>query len=352
MNDFRSNYNSILSLPNDQFITTNHFKSSLISISVHCLGLGLLLLSPYLLTHAPEQQPTAKPESVRLYVPVKTPPPKHLTPLVARVERPQPPPRLRVPTLVPPAPKPKAVEVKPEPAPKIVASAPPTPALPGPPPKPEPPVQAKRPAPTEVFASAQPVVPHVKSRETHVGEFGDVNGTRPSESTKPSLLAKVGGFDAPQSGQAGSQGGSGHRAQFQQTAFGGPGDGGTSKQGGSGAGGVVKTGGFGDAAAVAQAQTTRAKPAEEKATPVEILAKPKPAYTAEARSLKVEGDVSLEVLFLASGQVQVIRVVHGLGHGLDEVAVHVAHEIQFRPSTRAGVPIDSKAIIRVTFELT
>ena len=54
--------------------------------------------------------------------------------------------------------------------------------------------------------------------------------------------------------------------------------------------------------------------------PVEILFKPTPAYTDEARALKLEGDVILEVEFSASQGILVLRVVRGLGHGLNEAA--------------------------------
>src|SRR5207237_5632409 len=71
-------------------------------------------------------------------------------------------------------------------------------------------------------------------------------------------------------------------------------------------------------------------------TGVAILSKPNPGYSTEARTIKLEGDVVLEVIFLASGQLQVIRVVSGLGHGLDEAAMQAARQIRFRPALRSG----------------
>ena len=70
-------------------------------------------------------------------------------------------------------------------------------------------------------------------------------------------------------------------------------------------------------------------------TRVDILGKPNPVYSAEGRTLRIQGDVVLEVVFLASGQVQVIRVVNGLGHGLDEAGIQAAKQIRFRPARRA-----------------
>jgi TonB family protein len=86
-------------------------------------------------------------------------------------------------------------------------------------------------------------------------------------------------------------------------------------------------------------------------TPVEILAKPKPLYTAEARSLKIEGRVTLEVVFGATGQVRVVRVVRGLGHGLDETAAAAAEQIRFKPATENGQPVDFRAIVHILFQL-
>jgi len=59
----------------------------------------------------------------------------------------------------------------------------------------------------------------------------------------------------------------------------------------------------------------------------------------------------LEVVFLASGQVQVIRVVSGLGHGLDEAALQAAKLIRFRPAQRNGQPVDFHAHVRIEFRL-
>jgi TonB family protein len=67
--------------------------------------------------------------------------------------------------------------------------------------------------------------------------------------------------------------------------------------------------------------------------------------------LQIEGEVLLEVLFSASGQVRILRTVRGLGHGLDENAIAAAEAIRFRPAERARVAIDSTAIVHIVFEL-
>ena len=84
---------------------------------------------------------------------------------------------------------------------------------------------------------------------------------------------------------------------------------------------------------------------------VDILNKPNPVYSTEGRTLRIEGDVVLEVVFLASGQMQVTRVVNSLGHGLDEAAILAAKQIHFRPAKRDGQPVDFPARVRIGFRL-
>jgi TonB family protein len=91
--------------------------------------------------------------------------------------------------------------------------------------------------------------------------------------------------------------------------------------------------------------------AEPVSTNLEVVSKPRPEYTSEARQLKVQGDVILRVTFTAKGQVLVQGIVHGLGHGLDEEARRVAQQIRFRPATRNGQPIDMTTNITITFQL-
>jgi TonB family protein len=87
------------------------------------------------------------------------------------------------------------------------------------------------------------------------------------------------------------------------------------------------------------------------ATSVEVLSKPSVQYTSEARQMRVQGDVVLRVTFLATGQVVVQGVLHGLGYGLDEEARRVASQIRFRPATRDGRPVDLTTNIVITFQL-
>jgi TonB family protein len=115
---------------------------------------------------------------------------------------------------------------------------------------------------------------------------------------------------------------------------------------------TVRQGGFGDAGIVAVSQPI-AKSAESavKTLPAEITFKPRPVYTDEGRQLKIEGEVLLEVVFSATGQIRIVKVMHGLGHGLDESAIRAAEKIQFKPAQRNGAPADFDAVLHVTFQL-
>jgi TonB family protein len=84
---------------------------------------------------------------------------------------------------------------------------------------------------------------------------------------------------------------------------------------------------------------------------VEIVSKPRPQYTDEARHLRVEGEVVLAVLFNSDGRVHVKRILRGLGHGLDERAVEAALQISFLPARHDGKAVDVVATVRIQFQL-
>jgi TonB family protein len=67
--------------------------------------------------------------------------------------------------------------------------------------------------------------------------------------------------------------------------------------------------------------------------------------------LGIEGEVLVEVIFLASGQVRAVRVTKGLGHGLDEAALHAAEQIRFKPALQEGQAVDFPAIAHIIFQL-
>jgi TonB family protein len=207
---------------------------------------------------------------------------------------------------------------------------------------------------TNVFSTrgSEPAIVPRAPRRVEAGGFDDFGEVASkSHVARPATTALTGGFDlSPGSGGAVGTGveriaragiiGAGFAAQ---TA-----DSGESARSSRA---IVSSAGFGDAGIVAltQAHTRHTEPVETR--PAEIVSKPAPVYTEEAKTLRIEGEVWLEVLFESSGKVQVVRVVRGLGHGLDEAAIHAAQQIRFKPALRDGQPADSMSVLHITFQL-
>jgi len=208
---------------------------------------------------------------------------------------------------------------------------------------------------TNVFAAAPPSqrpMREAPAQAVRTGSFGDVNGF-------PGKTSQMATLNAPQLGSFGrasrgdSTGGSNGRSSAGIVTNAGFGSGTVATSGnGETPGGGVHAGGFGDAHVGGGGNTVaQAKPSEPRTVPVEVLEKPQPQYTSEARDLKIEGEVHLKVLFQANGRVQVLQVVRGLGHGLDEAAVNAAQKIRFKPAQREGQPCDMTATIHIVFQL-
>jgi TonB family protein len=310
------------------------------SIVVHCV-LILLALTITIPVIQPVRRPT---EKIMLVAPILSEYKAKITPPVP--VHPQAPVAPLIPKKTPVPPK--ALEVaapKPVPAkPAIIAAAPEIKDVPRIPPpvelKPELPAAPKPPVQTGVFQQSVDVAKNTPAAKLLVGGFGEPPS---GANAKPELApAKVGAFD--EASGSGATGGH-NQAAVKEGAFGS-----ATTAGNTHAGGAVKSAGFDEAAQVHK--KTVDPNATQALRPVEVLSKPRPAYTAEARSLRIEGHVSLEVVFLATGSIRVVRVVHGLGHGLDEAAEQAAKQVRFKPATRGGVPVDTDATIDITFELT
>ena len=86
-------------------------------------------------------------------------------------------------------------------------------------------------------------------------------------------------------------------------------------------------------------------------SPPAIEREVRPTYTAGALQRRIEGDVVLEVVVLASGAVGEVRVVRGLGHGLDEAAVTAMRRWRFHPARRGGLAVDVVVEVAMEFRL-
>ncbi len=201
-------------------------------------------------------------------------------------------------------------------------------------------------------SSVAPTV-NVAVQKVQTGGFGDDNGLKGTGKPNAKLYAaQAGSFDMPAGpGQGnGSGGAKGIKGTVASADFGnGIATGGKGDGRSNGAG--ISTGGFGAEQVVHGGPKIAQADAGPATTPVEIVFKPQPVYTDEARSLKLEGEVLLEVMFGANGSLHVNRVVRGLGHGLDEAAIAAANKMRFKPAMRMGQPVDSTAIVHVLFQI-
>ena len=201
-------------------------------------------------------------------------------------------------------------------------------------------------------SSATPTV-NAPIQKVQTGGFGDPNGL-PGEGKQGAKLtaAKLGSFDLPEGAGTGNGtgGAKGIKGTIASAGFGngiaqpGQGDGRANGKG-------VQASGFSTQQVATNTGRHNQDDGGAATSQVEIVFKPKPVYTDEARKLQLEGEVLLEVRFGANGELHVNRVVRGLGHGLDEAAVSAANKIKFKPAQRNGSSVDSTAIVHVTFQL-
>jgi TonB family protein len=179
----------------------------------------------------------------------------------------------------------------------------------------------------EVFPAdnSAPAITEAPIKTIKTGGFGDGAPLGSASSGRALTVHPIGSFEAP-----GGQG-----------------------KGGGGARAAVTSAGFGeyDARAI-KPSAGAARVTAPVETPVEITFKPKPLYTPDAREKKIEGEVQLEVLFSSTGEIRVLRLVRGLGFGLDESARTAASQIRFHPGTRNGNPVDMTGTVHIVFELS
>jgi TonB family protein len=286
-----------------------------------------LVPTPVPVNHAPQRQ-LPKPVLVARL----DPPPAAL-----RLPDPQPQPKPKVEDA--PAPEVKIATKKPDPLPPSTA-----------------PVIPKQLVRTNLFStgSSAPQTIVRAPEKVQTGGFGDPNGV-PAKTTQTRAvnIAASGGFDMPvgPGNGNGTGGANGARGVVASTGFGGGVA--TGDAHASSPRGAVRQAGFGDAdvAAPPTVQSRPAAPAAAKIVPAEILSKPTPIYTEEARAQRIEGEVLLQVVLEASGKLRVLKIVHGLGHGLDDAAVNAAQQIRFKPALQDGQPSDSTVVLHIIFQL-
>ena len=352
--------------------TKTRWETFAVSYSVQLIGLAALLvfsilapkIAPPLMTHMELVAPNLAPMPMAKATPVKpmarpiakvlpvVKPPVIVAPpasKLAKIEEPVP--QVHMPQRVQPiAPVAEVAQPKAVPAPKFdsaVLTAPKAPAK----------IVA-----TNTFggSSATPTLPKVAVSKVQTGGFGDPNGVPVNvHGSNHANIAAAGSFDLPQGAGYGNGtgGASGVRGTVASAGFGnGTAGQGTGGRSGNTAQAHVQSTSFGTAGVPASGaqpvRQVRALDASLSSAPVSIQSKPTPVYTSEARQLKVEGEVLLNVVFTADGQIRILNVVRGLGHGLDEAAQRAAKGIRFNPAMRDGHPVDSNATLHIVFQLS
>jgi TonB family protein len=200
------------------------------------------------------------------------------------------------------------------------------------------------PAPLVPAAPAfeRPIEKPVMQRPPETGLFERTNGARTSQNA---AAVTTGGFGNAAASPRGAANGPG------AVMTGGFGNEAPAPRGAANKVVEVQTAGF-DLRASAPAQPSVAALTKTIDRPVEIVFKPTPEYSDEARKARIEGTVSLELEFTAAGDSRVLHVVRGLGHGLDEAAQRAALRIRFKPAQSDGGAVDSRATVHITFRLS
>ncbi len=80
-----------------------------------------------------------------------------------------------------------------------------------------------------------------------------------------------------------------------------------------------------------------------------LISRVKPEYTAEARKARAKGVVTFYAVVGPDGKLRNIRLVRGLGYGLDEKAIEAVRQWRFKPGTKDGKPVLVPAMIEVRF---
>jgi TonB family protein len=86
-------------------------------------------------------------------------------------------------------------------------------------------------------------------------------------------------------------------------------------------------------------------------TGAKLIHKADPEYTKEALDAKVQGVVVLSFVVAIDGMPAEIKVVRGLGSGLDEKAVECLQQWRFTPATRNGELVPEKVTLEMIFRI-
>jgi TonB family protein len=76
-----------------------------------------------------------------------------------------------------------------------------------------------------------------------------------------------------------------------------------------------------------------------------------PHYSEEAKKANISGDVLMSLTVDRNGDATHVRVVRGIGYGLDEKAIEAVKQYKFKPAMQDGKPVDVALNIQVDFKI-
>jgi protein TonB len=82
-----------------------------------------------------------------------------------------------------------------------------------------------------------------------------------------------------------------------------------------------------------------------------VIYSPEPEFSEEARKIKYQGMVTLEIVVGTDGRPRNLRIERSLGMGLDEKALEAVRTWRFEPGTKDGHPVSVQMNIEVHFNL-
>ena len=82
-----------------------------------------------------------------------------------------------------------------------------------------------------------------------------------------------------------------------------------------------------------------------------VIYRVEPLYSEEARRARYQGVVVLWAIVRKDGSLEVLKLVRGLGLGLDESAINALKQWRFRPGMKDGIPVDVALNVEVSFTL-
>ena len=88
---------------------------------------------------------------------------------------------------------------------------------------------------------------------------------------------------------------------------------------------------------------------EDVSAPI-VLSHVDPEYSEAARNARITGTVLLDVIVDSKGQVRDIRILRGIGWGLEEKAAEAVSKWKFRPGSRNGEPAAVQTRVEVNFQ--